>query len=134
MKFRQTRETTPTITLDEELKLDIATEIDSEKQVIVHIQINPLPFLNQIRIWPSTFLIDQHSAHKSQLLWAQHISIMPQWTFIPPFKESRFSLYFSALPKSCTRFNLHEDIPEPGGFHIQNIVRNTQDVYFLEMN
>lgn len=130
----QNTETRPIITLDEELKFEIEKNCDIEKQVVIHIQINPSPFINQIRIWPSTFLIDLHSTHRSQLLWVHRISIMPQWTIIPPYTKREFSLFFSALPKSCTRFNLLEEIPEPGGFEVQNIIRNTQDVYYLEMN
>jgi hypothetical protein len=47
----------------------------------------------------------------------------------PEGKSFRFTLIFSGLSKSCEFFDLLEDIPEAGGFFIQNIKRNKDDIY-----
>ena len=44
-----------------------------------------------------------------------------------------FTLIFSGLPKHCKLFDMVENIPEPGGFVFENIVRNNSDVYLLEI-
>jgi hypothetical protein len=58
-------------------------------------------------------------------------NIAPEWTYVPEGKTSRFTLIFAPLPKSCEFFDLLEDIPETGGFFIQNIKRNKSDVYHV---
>jgi hypothetical protein len=82
-----------------------------------------------MRIWKTTFLKDLHSAAKAELIHAENISYAPQWTLIPDRGTFSFLLIFSSLPKSCTHFDLVEDIPQPGGFHVRNIQRNNKDVY-----
>jgi hypothetical protein len=86
-----------------------------------------------IRIWKSTFLVDKDSMARSQLVHAENISIAPQWTQIPDGVTYNFLLIFSALPKSCRTFDLVEDIPQPGGFHVANIARNDTDVYHIDL-
>jgi len=86
-----------------------------------------------IRIWRSTFLIDRDSGVRSPLLHAENITIAPLWTMVPDNQDFSFLLIFSALPKSCTLFELLEDIPQTGGFHIQNIARNQKDVYHISI-
>jgi hypothetical protein len=86
-----------------------------------------------IRIWNSTFLVDTGSAAKSKLVHAENISLAPQWTLIPDFSTYSFLLIFNALPKSCTHFDLIEQIPQPGAFHVKNIHRNQQDVYHINL-
>jgi hypothetical protein len=44
-----------------------------------------------------------------------------------------FTLVFSGLPKECKSFDLMEKIPEPGGFEIRNIRRNSTDVYHVDI-
>jgi len=87
-----------------------------------------------IRIWNSTFLVDAASTAKSKLVHAENISFAPQWTLIPDFTMYSFLLIFTALPKSCTHFDLIEQIPQPGGFHVRNIHRNQQDVYHINLH
>ena len=87
-----------------------------------------------IRIWKTTFLIDHVSGTKSQLVHAENISIAPLWTVIPDHRVHNFILIFSALPKGCKIFDLVEEIPQPGGFHIRDIQRNGSDVYHVTMN
>jgi hypothetical protein len=45
----------------------------------------------------------------------------------------KFTLFFAPLPKSCEFFDLLEDIPQAGGFFIQNIKRNKSDIYNLDI-
>lgn len=87
-----------------------------------------------IRIWSSTFLVDAGSAAKSKLVHVENISLAPQWTMIPDFSPYSFLLIFTSLPKSCTHFDLIEQIPQPGGFHVKNIHRNQQDVYHINIH
>ena len=86
-----------------------------------------------IRIWKSTFLIDKGSSSRSKLVHAENISFAPQWTQIPDGVNYNFLLIFSALPKSCQTFDLLEDIPQPGGFYVENIARNETDVYHINL-
>lgn len=82
-----------------------------------------------MRIWRTTFLKDLHSSAKSELIHAENISYAPQWTMIPDVGTFTFLLVFSALPKTCTQFDLVEEISQPGGFHVKSIQRNKTDVY-----
>jgi hypothetical protein len=87
-----------------------------------------------IRIWKTTFLRDSHSTGQSQLIHAENISYAPQWTMIPDKGTYSFLLIFSALPKSCTLFDLIEDIPQPNGFLVKSIKRNKTDVYRITLD
>src|SRR5688572_33378822 len=86
-----------------------------------------------IRIWKTTYLVDHASGVKSQLIHAENISIAPLWTIIPDKKVYNFILIFAALPKTCRLFDLIEEIPQPGGFFVEDIVRNGRDVYHVNM-
>jgi hypothetical protein len=87
-----------------------------------------------IRIWKTTFLVDDLSGTRSQLLHAENISIAPMWTQIPDGLQYSFLLIFSGLPKSCKQFDLVEEIAEPGGFLVKNITRNETDVYHINIS
>lgn len=110
-------------------ELDVLT--DEERQVIVHCTYKNTFDLGLIRIWKSTFLIDKDSLHKSILLHAFNITIFPEWKMVNKGETLIFTLIFSALPKSCSRFDLIEDIPQEGGFEVLNIERNLNDIYHL---
>ncbi|NOT74015.1 MAG: hypothetical protein HOP08_03735 [Cyclobacteriaceae bacterium] len=86
-----------------------------------------------IRIWRTTFLIDRSSSSRAEMVHAENITYAPQWTVIPDGQSFNFLLIFSRLPKSCTLFDLKEEIPQPGGFHIRNIERNDTDVYHVAL-
>jgi hypothetical protein len=83
-----------------------------------------------IRIWPTTFLVQDDGSRK-KLLQAYHIAEYPDWKIVGP--GHCFTLVFEGLDKGCRLFDLFEDIPEPGGFHIENIERNKTDVYRLDI-
>ena len=106
-----------------------------EGQVIIHGLFKAPPFGSVfIRIWPTTYLFDKHSSHRSELVWFDKISCTPHWTEVPEDSFFTFTLVFSSLPSSCTLFDLKEIIPDSGAFHIHDIRRNSDDVYFLDFS
>ncbi len=112
-------------------KPDISFEVkqlfQEERATIVHCSIFDI---SSIRIWPTTFLIQEDGVRK-QLLQAYNIAAYPDWKHI--FGEHLFTLVFEGLDKDCKIFDLLEDIPEPGAFRAKNIKRNNEDVYFVEL-
>lgn len=105
-----------------------------EQQVVLHCRFEHGVFYSpEIRIWPSTFLKPRYSTEVSRLLHAFNISFYPEWKKIQAGKTHEFTLIFEGLPKGCTSFDLVEEIPEPGGFYIQDITRNLSDVYHIEV-
>jgi hypothetical protein len=86
-----------------------------------------------IRIWRSTFLVDDSSGARAPLVHIENISFAPQWTIVPETKLFHFLLIFEGLPKSCTQFDLLEDIPQTGGFFVEGIQRNKSDVYHIDI-
>lgn len=86
-----------------------------------------------IRIWRTTYLIDKGSSSRSKLVHAENISFAPAWTAIPDKTRYSFLLIFNALPKSCQRFDLLEEISQPGGFFVPDIQRNQTDVYHIDL-
>lgn len=108
-------------------KPDIGFKADfqalEEKMVIVHVSVNEESL---IRIWPTTFLIQEDGTRK-KLLQAYNITKYPMWKWV--LKGHRFTLVFEGLDKYCLLFDLLEDIPDEGGFHVENIERNKSDVY-----
>ncbi|MCG7280086.1 hypothetical protein MHJ94_02090 [Chryseobacterium taklimakanense] len=119
----------------EELLQSLQTRTLEEKQVIVHCCFpGSAAFGNLIRIWQSTFLIDDTIGHRSHLIHAENIAVFPYWTEVLPMKDFWFTLVFSGLPKECQRFDFMEVIPEEGGFFVQNIRRNESDVYRIKIS
>ena len=86
-----------------------------------------------IRIWKTTYLVDSVSGTRSNLVHAENISMAPVWTQIPDGGKYNFLLIFSGLPRSCQKFDLIEEISQPGGFFIQDISRNETDVYHIDL-
>ncbi|TCJ13584.1 hypothetical protein EPD60_12360 [Flaviaesturariibacter flavus] len=111
-----------------EISFKVETLPDTERSTIVHVT---LPELTLARIWPTTFLVQDDGTRK-RLLHAFNITEYPHWKLF--FPGERFTLVFEGLDKRCLFFDLLEDIPEPGGFHIENIERNRSDVYQVEMS
>ena len=113
-----------------EIKHKMSEQIETESQVIVHCTVKRYR-TSSARIWPTTFLFDKHSDHKSKLLHVENISMYPTWTLLDYSKSNHFTLIFEGLPKSCILFDLREVIPEPGAFVCHNIPRNHSDVYHV---
>ena len=126
--------TVPRPTVAPELLEQLQNLTEVERQVIVHCCFPATPFWGSlIRIWPTTYLIDDASGTRSQLVHSENISMAPYWTEVPPMKDFWFTLIFSGLPKSCTQFDLKELIAEEGGFCVRNIRRNGTDVYRVKI-
>ena len=121
-----------------EVDTDALTHIDAvtleDSYVYVHCNFRNKWENMLIRIWKTTYLIDSLSGTRSKLVHAENISFAPVWTRIPDGQQYSFLLIFSGLPKSCKQFDLVEEIPEPGGFFIQNISRNETDVYHIDVS
>ncbi|MCB9187893.1 MAG: hypothetical protein H6599_01295 [Flavobacteriales bacterium] len=116
----------PSVKTKSKTKIKMLEEL--ERQTIVHCK----HYLNAgdgIRIWRSTFLIEYPSGKKRKLLHAENITMHPTWTIMDQSGNYRFTLYFEGLSKDCIKFDLVEEIPQPGGFVVNEIPRNKQDVY-----
>ena len=124
--------TKPTIL--KEILESLQSKVEEEKQVIVHCCFPATASEDMlIRIWGSTFLVDDRIKHKSTLIHHENISLFPYWTEVPAFKDYWFTLVFSGLPKDCESFDLREEIPQEGGFLVKNIKRNSSDIYRVKI-
>ncbi len=121
----------PAIDLDELFAVHPELQTDSHIYVHCHFKSNLDEVL--IRIWMTTFLVDQNSSARSKLVHVENITYAPHWTLVPTNYNYSFLLIFESLPKSCSVFDLIEDIPQPGGFVINSISRNKQDVYHIDL-
>lgn len=117
--------------IDVDVLAAIETEWLEDAFIYVHCHVPDQWRKMLIRIWRTTFLTDQHSPAKAGLLHAINISYAPVWTQVPPTGRYTFLLIFEMLPKTCSVFDLVEEIPQPGGFHIPDITRNQTDVYHI---
>jgi hypothetical protein len=113
--------------------LETEVDVQEDSHVYVHCYFNNPGMDMLIRIWRTTYLVDNGSSYRAKLVHAENISFAPQWTMIPDRKSFRFLLIFEGLPKSCVTFNLVEDIPQAGGFFVENIPRNETDVYHVDI-
>ena len=116
--------TKPHIVNDVAIALATDCLAKEKSQVIIKLSYS---FMTKVRIWPTTYLICKQNDFRSKLLFNFNIGEYPLWSTVSAFEE--FSLVFDGLPQNCTSFDLYEDIPEPGEFHIANIQRNKTDVY-----
>lgn len=82
------------------------------------------------RVWPSTYLIEKGTGRKAKLITAFNISFAPQWTYND---GKGFTLIFEGLSKECAVFDLIEMIPQAGGFEVRDIIRNSMDVYHVDL-
>lgn len=127
----------PPVKTKPDIGIDVVASIMPEHLedsfVYVHCYFDNLGEEMLIRIWRTTFLVDKASGARSQLLHAENITIAPTWTLVPGNLMFHFLLIFSGLPKSCTQFDLVEEIPQPGGFYVANILRNNADVYHINI-
>ena len=118
-----------------EMGTDVLAAIDpqtlEDSHIYVHCYFDNVYKDMLIRIWRTTFLVDKASGARAAMLHAENISIAPQWTLIADGGTFHFLLIFSSLPKSCERFDFIEEIAQPGGFLVKDIVRNKEDVYHL---
>lgn len=120
-------------TVDTEIVSAIDPDSLDDSYVYVHCHVNKPTDDMLIRIWRTTFLIDRSQGTKSGLIHAENISFAPEWTMIPGKGSYTFLLVFSALTKSCSVFDLVEEIPQPGGFLVKDIRRNETDIYHIDI-
>ena len=125
---------TTTIQIEEQKGLTLP---DHERQTIVHCQMRlpPNPDLHiwmetLIRIWPTTFLIQDNGIRK-KLLFFDKITAYPVWMTVR--LPHTFTLIFEGLDEECLQFDLVEEIPQQGGFEARDILRNTSDVYRMDI-
>lgn len=124
----------PKIDISPEILNQFKTQSQTEGQVIVHcFYPSPLSSFTFIRIWRSTYLFDLKGPHKSELVFFENIALAPQWQMVPANSVAHFTLVFTSLPKSCTSFDLVEQIPLSGAFEVRNILRNSSDVYYVKI-
>jgi len=103
-------------------------QLQPEKCTIVHCRY-AIEGGSMYRIWPQTFLIEDNGSRR-KLIKAFNITLMPHWTlYFAEVGVVRFTLIFEGLSRSCSSFTLLEDIPEPGGFYTDVVLRNNSDVY-----
>lgn len=111
-----------------EINFEVAHDVLEERCTIVHCLVTEFSL---IRIWPTTFLV-QDTGDRKKMLQAYNISPYPHWKWVAAGHV--FTLVFEGLDRNCLLFDLLEDIPEMGGFHIENLERNKQDVYWVEVS
>ncbi len=108
-------------------------EFGEEKCTIVHCKFATKSSYNAIRIWLSTYLIEESNIRR-KLIMAFNIPLMPETIYCKPVDGyCHFTLVFEGLSKDCISFHLLEDIPESGGFYTTIIERNKTDVYNVEV-
>lgn len=125
----------PKVEIDPDLLEQIKTQTQMEGQVIIHfLYANLTLAYGLIRIWPTSFLYDLDSDHRSQLVHVENITLFPQWQEVNPFTATHFTLIFSRLPKNCLAFDFIEECGgQGGGFEVRSIQRNNSDVYYVRL-
>ncbi len=124
----------PQVDIQKDLLEELLTKSEEMGQVVLHFLYSSGFFGSKIRIWPTTYLFDQHSSHKSELVHTDQISMFPEWTDVEPLQLHYFSLVFTGLPKSCTVFDFVEQCANQGNeFQVRDILRNHSDIYFFRM-
>ncbi|MCE3280567.1 MAG: hypothetical protein K0S44_2758 [Bacteroidetes bacterium] len=120
--------TDPEIITEVKEETAIETMLAEESQVVVHCICS---MEAAYRIWPTTFLIENDTGKRAKLLTAFNISFYPYWTF--KNRGQKFTLIFEGLSRNCVLFDLKEEIPQEGGFHVKSILRNSTDVYTVDI-
>lgn len=125
----------PEVKIDSKLLHELKTQTHERGQVVLHFLYFSFSLYGEsrIRIWPTTYLYDQHSSHRSEMVHAEKITMYPEWQVCKP-GNNYFSLIFSGLPDDCKIFDFIELCDnQSGAFQVKNIKRNSDDVYFLMM-
>jgi hypothetical protein len=100
-----------------------------EGQTIIHFSImGPCT----LRVWKNTFLVG-NNGKTYKMMHAANISMYPKWTHVDHIGWYTFTLFFEPLEKHVTSFSVVENIPESGGFFVDNILRNSGGVYRVKI-
>jgi len=129
--------TRPKVDISTKLLEDMASQVHEQGQVVLHVLYSVADGLypSYIRIWPTTYLYDKGSSHRSELVHAENIAYYPDWYECLPGQSYFFTLIFSGLPPSCTTFDFIEHCTnQSGAFAVFDIARNETDVYYLRMS
>lgn len=100
-----------------------------ENMVMLRCRYNPGQEGSLLKISKSTFLCDFSCGHKSNLIFSNNVMIEPYWSKVNPYTTLCFTLIFSGLPQESKSFDLIEETPMNGAILVNNIKRNTTDVY-----
>jgi len=127
--------TRPKIDIDADILRKFQEQIQEAGQVIVHcVSTDTMGWGMYIRIWPTTYLLDHESSHRSEMVHIENIVLAPDWQYLAPTEKLHYSLIFSGLPKSCTIFDLIEFGEGKNCFSALNIDRNESDIYYVKLN
>ena len=128
--------TKPKVEIAPDLLSQLRTQTEEEGQVVLHFMYRAaMSDDSAIRIWPSTYLFDCDSDHRSEMVHVENITLYPEWMSCRPLSNTHFTLIFTGLPKSCTHFDFEEFCDGSGGeFAAYGIKRNSSDVYFLKID
>lgn len=129
--------TRPKVDISTKLLEDMASQVHEQGQVVLHIlyAVAQSLYPSYIRIWPTTYLYDQNSSHRSELVHAENIAYYPEWYECIPGQIYFFTLIFSGLPASCEKFDFIEHCTnQSGAFAVTGISRNETDIYYLRMS
>jgi len=127
--------TQPKVEIDQDILRKFQEQIQEAGQVVIHcVSTDSLGWGMHIRIWPTTFLLDQGSSHRSEMVHVENIVLAPNWQYLAPAEKLHYSLIFSGLPKSCTTFDLIEFGEGKNCFSALDIARNKSDVYYVRLN
>ena len=128
--------TKPKVSIDPDLLASINEQMHEQGQVVLHfLYYTPFySFGSKIRIWPTSYLYDLDGPHRSEMIHHENITLFPEWKDCQPGTINYFSLIFSGLPRTCTKFDFVEECDNEGGaFTLRNIARNNTDVYFISI-
>ena len=125
--------TKPKIEISKDLLDKLQAFTCEESQVVVHCIYNSggRPWM-RVRIQPTTYLYDQNSSHRSEMVHIENIVLAPNWQQVSANGEAYFSLIFSGLPNDCTVFDLIE-LNEGSPFRATGMSRNEDVVYFISL-
>ena len=127
--------TQPKIEIDPDILRKFREQTQEEGQVIVHcVSMDTQGWGMHIRIWPTTYLFDHGSDHRSEMVHTENIVLAPNWQFLEPTQKLNYSLVFTGLPKTCSTFDLIEFGVGQNCFSALNIARNETDVYYIKLN
>lgn len=113
--------------VDPAIREQLLEQVDECGQVTVRCHLHT-DCATMLRIWTNTYLVCRQTGHRSRMIYADGITYMPAWMPVPA-GTTTFILVFETLPDKCEVFDLLEDIPETGGFHVPGVLRNGRDMY-----
>ena len=127
----------PSIEISDEIRKQLVAQAQESGQVVIHFRYDSHPalhFPDKIRIWQTTYLEDQKTSARSELVHVENICLYPEWLEVPPQSQHFFTLIFKGLPKSVELFDMCEYCDGEGApFVVSNIPRNDTDVYYVVM-